>query len=77
MVQNYFDKGAQTSTSMSTTNSDLIAVSLAYPKDPKSPYRMGPPSQQCPKAHGESWKLERYCNSGPIKLAFLTFTDLH
>ena len=29
---------------MSSTNADLIAVSFAYPKDPKSPFRMGPPS---------------------------------
>ena len=29
---------------MSSTNADLIAVSFAYPKDPKSPYRMGPPN---------------------------------
>ena len=35
--QNYFDKGVQTSI-MSCQNADLIAVSLACPKDPKSPY---------------------------------------
>ena len=29
---------------MSSTNADLIAVSLTCPKDPKSPFRMGPPS---------------------------------
>ena len=29
---------------MSSSNADLSAVSLAYPKDPKSPYSMGPPS---------------------------------
>ena len=29
---------------MSSPNADLIAVSLACPKDPKSPYSMGPPS---------------------------------
>ena len=42
MVQNYFDKGVQTSI-MSSPNADMIAVSLACPKDPKSPYSMGPP----------------------------------
>ena len=30
VVQNYFDKGVETS-SMSSTNADLIAVSFAYP----------------------------------------------
>ena len=39
---------------MSNSNADLIAVSLACPKDPKSPSCMGPSSQQCPKAPGES-----------------------
>ena len=29
---------------MSSSNADMIAVSLACPKDPKSPYSMGPPS---------------------------------
>ena len=43
VVQNYFDKGVQTSI-MSSPNADMIAVSLACPKDPKSPYSMGPPS---------------------------------
>ena len=56
VVQNYLTKGEQTS-SMSSTNADLIAVSFAQPKDPKSLFRMGPPSQQCPKAHGESRRL--------------------
>ena len=28
---------------MSSPNADLIAVSLVYSKDLKSPYRMGPP----------------------------------
>ena len=28
---------------MSRSNTDLIAVSFAYPEDLKSPYRMGPP----------------------------------
>ena len=36
MVQNYFDKGVQTSI-MSSPNADMIAVSLACPKDPKKP----------------------------------------
>jgi hypothetical protein len=30
---------------MSSPNADLIAVSLACPKDPKNPYRMGPPRE--------------------------------
>ena len=30
---------------MSSPNADLIAVSLACPKDPTSPYRMGPPRE--------------------------------
>ena len=43
MVQNYFDKGVETSI-MSSPNADMITVSLACPEDPKSPYSMGPPS---------------------------------
>ena len=30
---------------MSCPNADLIAVSLACPRDPTSPYRMGPPRE--------------------------------
>ena len=52
VVYFYFGQGVQTSI-MSSPNADQIAVSLACPKDPKSPYSMGPPSQQCPKAPGE------------------------
>ena len=40
VVQNYFDKGCSMS---SSPDAELIAVSLACPKDPKSPYLMGPP----------------------------------
>ena len=29
---------------MPSPNPDIIAVSFAYPKDPKSPCRMGPPN---------------------------------
>ena len=43
VVYFYFDKGVWTSI-MSSLNADMIAVSVACPKDPKSPYRMGPPS---------------------------------
>ena len=43
VVQNYFDKVVWTGI-MSSPNADMIAVSLACPKDPKSPYSMGPPS---------------------------------
>ena len=39
MVQNYFDKGVETS-NMLSPNADLIAVSLVCPKDVKSPYSM-------------------------------------
>ena len=60
---------------MSSPNADLIAVSLACSKDQKSPYRMGPPKLVM-KAPGESKRLEKHYNSGPIKLAFLTFADV-
>ena len=43
MVYFYFDiRGVDSS--MSSPNADMIAVSLACPKDPKSPFSMGPPS---------------------------------
>ena len=64
VVQNYFDKGVQTSIS---PNADVIAVGLACPNDTKIPYSMGPLSQQCPKAPGENRRLESHCNSGQIK----------
>ena len=70
VVQNSFDKGVQINI-LSSPDADLIAVSLAYPQDPKSPYRIGPPRasrMQCPKPPGESRMIERHCNSGPIKL---------
>ena len=50
---------------MSDPNADLIAVILACPKDPKSPYRMGS-SRVC--SVGNLRRLERHCNSGPINL---------
>ena len=49
---------------MSSPNADIIAVSLSCPKNPKNPYRMGPP-RACSVRNLFD---ERYCNSGPIKL---------
>ena len=43
VVYFYFDI-RDVDSSMSYPNADLIAVSLACPKDPKSPCSMGPPS---------------------------------
>ena len=55
---------------MSSTNADLIAVSLACPKDLKSPYRMGPPRVSSVRNLLEKVvRLERHCSSGPIKLS--------
>ena len=39
VVQIYFDKGCRL-VFMSSPNADMIAVSLACPKDPKSPYKI-------------------------------------
>ena len=52
------------------SNTDLIAVSFAYSEDLKSPYRMGPPRVSSAQTSGKSRRLEKYCNSGPIILAF-------
>ena len=63
---------------MSCPNADLIAVSLACPKDPTSPYRMGPPRESSVRN-----LLEKVGNLRDIAVlvqlnsAFLTFTDLH
>ena len=65
---------------MSSPNADLIAVSLACPKDPTSPYRMhmGPPRESSVRN-----LLEKVGNLRDIavlvqsNLAFLTFIDLH
>ena len=65
---------------MSSPNADLIAVSLACPKDPTSPYRMhmGPPTESSVRN-----LLEKVGNLRDIAVlvqlnsAFLTFTDLH
>ena len=54
---------------MLSPNSDLIAVSLAYPKDLKSPYRMGPPRVSSVRNLLEKvLRLQRHYSSGPIKL---------
>ena len=39
VIQIYFDKGCRL-VFMSSPNADMIAVSLACPKDPKSPYKI-------------------------------------
>ena len=62
---------------MSSTNADLIAVSPAWPKDPKSPYRMGPS-----RVSSVRNLLEKVGDLRDIailvqsNLAFLIFTDL-
>ena len=55
---------------MSSPNADLIAVSLACPKDPTSPYRMhmGPPTESSVRNLLEKVGNLRHCSSGPIKL---------
>ena len=75
VVQNYFDKEVQTDI-ISNPNADLIAVSLACPTDPKSPYRMGPPVSSVRNLEkvGDLETLQFWSNQ---TLAFLTFTDLH
>merc|ERR1712141_346212 len=52
-------------------NADLIAVSLACPKDPKNLLREGSYLKKVVSEilrNGISRKLERHCSSGPIKL---------
>merc|ERR1711993_234135 len=51
-------------------NADLIAVSLACPKDPTSPYRMhmGPPRESSVRDLLEKVGNLRHCSSCPIKL---------
>ena len=49
-------------------NADLIAVCLACPKDPTSPYRMGPPRESSVRNLLENVGNLRHCSSGPIKL---------
>ena len=62
---------------MSSTNADLIAVSPAWPKDPKSSYRMGPS-----RVSSVRNLLEKVGDLRDIailvqsNLAFLIFTDL-
>ena len=56
---------------MSSPNADLIAVSLACPKDPKNLLSEGSYLKKVVSEilrNGISRKLERHCSSGPIKL---------
>ena len=77
MVQNYFHKGVWTRI-MLTSNADFIAVSLACPKDPTSPYRMGPPRESSVRNLMEKvGNLRDIAVLVQLNLAFLTFIDLH
>ena len=61
-------------------NADLIAVSLACPKDPTSPYRMhmGPPRESSVRNLMEKvGNLRDIAVLVQLNLAFLTFIDLH
>ena len=56
---------------MSCPNADLIAVSLACPKDPKNLLSEGSYLKKVVSEilrNGISRKLERHCSSGPINL---------
>merc|ERR1712024_41015 len=66
--------------SMSSSNADLIGVSLACPKDPTSPYRMhaGPPTESSVRNLLEKvGNLRDIAVLVQLNLAFLTFIDLH
>ena len=61
-------------------NADLIAVCLACPKDPTSPYRMhmGPPRESSVRNLLENvGNLRDIAVLVQLNLAFLTFIDLH
>ena len=63
---------------MSSPNADLIAVSLACPKDPTSPYRMGPPRESSVRNLLEKvGNLRDIAVLVQLNLAFLTFIDLY
>ena len=63
---------------MSSPNAGLIAVSLACPKDPTSPYRMGPPRESSVRNLLEKvGNLRDIAVLVQLNLAFLTFIDLH
>ena len=65
---------------MSSPNADLIAVSLACPKDPTSPYRMhmGPPRESSVRNLLEKvGNLRDIAVLVQLNLAFLTFIVLH
>ena len=61
-------------------NADLIAISLACPKDPTSPYKMhmGPPTESSVRNLLEKvGNLRDIAVLVQLNLAFLTFIDLH
>ena len=65
---------------MSCPNADLIAISLACPKDLTSPYRMhmGPPTESSVRnLLGKVGNLRDIAVLVQLNLAFLTFIDLH
>ena len=63
---------------MSSPNADLIAVSLACPNDPTSPYRMGPPRESSVRNLLEKvGNLRDIAVLVQLNLACLTFIDLH
>ena len=65
---------------MPCPNADLIAVSLACPKDPTSPYKMhmGPPRESSVRNLMEKvGNLRDIAVLVQLNLAFLTFIDQH
>ena len=65
---------------MSIPNAEMIAVSLACPKDPTGPYRkhMGPPRESSVRNLLEKvGNLRDIAVLVQLNLAFLTFIDLH
>ena len=65
---------------MSCPNADLIAVSLACPKDPTGPYRMhmGPPRESSVRKLLEKvGNLRDIAVLVQLNLVFFTFIDLH
>ena len=79
MVQIFLTKGCRLIVCQ-VQNADLIAVSLACPKDPTSPYRMhmGPPRESSVRNLMEKvGNLRDIAVLVQLNLAFLTFMDLH
>ena len=63
---------------MSSWNADLIAVSLACPKNPKSPFGMGPPKLVVFENSWrklETWETLQFWSSQ--NLASLSFTEIY